>query len=1144
MIYLYPQSLTQRFVMYHNLRMLGKCPLDAWTLSGSLNDLPSQYNLECGEVVVLLPAPEQWSETSSAENFAPVLTRMPLSSFRRRNISSPSSPKAAEGISSSARFAAASKALYTRVVGRDIREYLGPGAAKTGSDNSKGKQALSAPVDSAVIDNNREDTRQATVTSRQPNDRLSPWEEAILGVPEIKTEFTANTTGDEGHKDFIDGLITEIKNYNTDINNRRWFRINDEGEKVFFVEKVIFQLEKYAKIGDVAIQHNPDVVALVWAGFRFLLQVGSAYTKDMQTVTEGIELIVCSICECHFFERLYLGVGLELGDELRKSIVKFYASILRFLVYGKSYLSKSTANRVQESFSSELTPLTENMRKLLVDVKSKVGVVHMQWEERRHDGLSEEMSHIRQAISALERPLGNTELRNTVEKLYDHVQVNRRLDILKWLSDVPFREHHTFNSQRRQEDTGQWLLRNESFLQWRDLEESSIFWMRGNAGSGKTLLASFIIDEFQAAAGTSNEHMMAYFYCDYKEPARSDRESILRAIVKQFCLKGPASDHIPSLVTEMYSIREKDGFASGKLRVSESTKLIVGLAGKYRDVTIVMDGIDECDRGTRAELFCAINEISKADSKVKIILTGRYDNDIENMFSTAHKHYLTAKDNTEDITKYVETQMGERCDPTRQSTMQLILNGAVPPDLKQEIIDTLCEKSNGMFMWVHLQILALCEENTAGGIRQALKELPKDLNATYDQILKRITEKGPRFEKVANLVLRWLIYAQAVCSTETVIQAIAIQPGSSKLDDDLLQWEIRHILGACQNLVVHDSVLGNFQFAHFSVKEYLQRHPRFEDVETSQTRIAEVCLTAHVYHSTDSKRGAKVGELLGYSSKHWPAHIRLSGDAGFQALRPLWTDFLESAEAYRFWMDRAPSNGDLLGPGGSGHVSPLWATCYHGLLPMARYLLQRGDDPNTINGDEETPLFHAAELGNGPVARMLVEHEGVDINKVGSGGRSPLLAAADSGSTEVAEILLGRKDLRVNPVDGNGVSALGWAVFTDSLGIVRLLVKRKDVLVNGEGGQPRYSPLWLAVQNRKVQALQLLLEREDLAMTRDPDPNSEYGNHTPLTWAQSKGRSEIALLLSRRFGSESEPGVPRSETKDHDTTGPEPVVLL
>ena len=40
--------------------------------------------------------------------------------------------------------------------------------------------------------------------------------------------------------------------------------------------KALVVLEKVAKVGDVAIQHHPDVVALVWAGLRLLLQVSTS----------------------------------------------------------------------------------------------------------------------------------------------------------------------------------------------------------------------------------------------------------------------------------------------------------------------------------------------------------------------------------------------------------------------------------------------------------------------------------------------------------------------------------------------------------------------------------------------------------------------------------------------------------------------------------------------------------------------------------------------------------------------------------------------------------------------------------------------------------------------------------------------------
>jgi hypothetical protein len=39
------------------------------------------------------------------------------------------------------------------------------------------------------------------------------------------------------------------------------------------IEKVLKIVEKYMGIVDVAIQHHPDITALVWAGVRFIIQV-------------------------------------------------------------------------------------------------------------------------------------------------------------------------------------------------------------------------------------------------------------------------------------------------------------------------------------------------------------------------------------------------------------------------------------------------------------------------------------------------------------------------------------------------------------------------------------------------------------------------------------------------------------------------------------------------------------------------------------------------------------------------------------------------------------------------------------------------------------------------------------------------------
>lgn len=70
----------------------------------------------------------------------------------------------------------------------------------------------------------------------------------------------------------VDNIIKDLKERKEQCDDKRWFIIKDD-RKVFIVDTLLVQLDKYAAIGDIALQHNPDIVALVWAGFRGLLQV-------------------------------------------------------------------------------------------------------------------------------------------------------------------------------------------------------------------------------------------------------------------------------------------------------------------------------------------------------------------------------------------------------------------------------------------------------------------------------------------------------------------------------------------------------------------------------------------------------------------------------------------------------------------------------------------------------------------------------------------------------------------------------------------------------------------------------------------------------------------------------------------------------
>jgi hypothetical protein len=84
--------------------------------------------------------------------------------------------------------------------------------------------------------------------------------------------------------------------------------------------------------------------------------------------------------------------------------------------------------------------------------------------------------------------------------------IEEREDLLGWLSKIHYNVHHRHNLQGILVHSGDWLINEPSFIQWRDSSQTSVLWLHGireyvlcsdevpgltffAAGSGKTKLA-------------------------------------------------------------------------------------------------------------------------------------------------------------------------------------------------------------------------------------------------------------------------------------------------------------------------------------------------------------------------------------------------------------------------------------------------------------------------------------------------------------------------------------------------------------------------------------------------------------------------------------------------------------------------------
>lgn len=188
-----------------------------------------------------------------------------------------------------------------------------------------------------------------------------------------------------------------------------------------------------------------------------------------------------------------------------------------------------------------------------------------------------------------------------------------------------------------------------------------------------------------------NEFSLTYFYCNYGEAGRRDPSSILRSIVKQLCLQSPTGS-LPESVLAIYNKRQQEN-DSRPLDIDEIKGLLVNLSAGFLQTTIVIDALDECDRGTREILFDILEFVMfLAKTPIKIFATSRDDGDLMTRLEMLPNVYIQQGQNDGDITLFINSEI------TACTTNRKLLNGVVADDLRERIVSTLQGKAHGMYV--------------------------------------------------------------------------------------------------------------------------------------------------------------------------------------------------------------------------------------------------------------------------------------------------------------------------------------------------------------------------------------------------------------------------------------------------------------
>ncbi len=240
-----------------------------------------------------------------------------------------------------------------------------------------------------------------------------------------------------------------------------------------------------------------------------------------------------------------------------------------------------------------------------------------------------------------------------------------------------------------------WLLQNQTYLEWRDIPLASphknvFLWIQGKPGSGKSVLASQVVQDLQFLRGS----IVLYIFCKAGEDNKDALIPLLRNLVFQLlCL---------SLTQQKYHqliLNARLGAKTPFLRSMEALWTILAQMLKENiNVDYVLDGLDECQySNVELTLFLArfVEVLMRSPSRARTVIISRLDRaeagDSEFLWKSVQIQSSDVRDDIELLTS------------TRMETSRVLMMHPKMPQLLKKVVDS----SDGMILWAELMLTEL-----------------------------------------------------------------------------------------------------------------------------------------------------------------------------------------------------------------------------------------------------------------------------------------------------------------------------------------------------------------------------------------------------------------------------------------------------
>lgn len=289
------------------------------------------------------------------------------------------------------------------------------------------------------------------------------------------------------------------------------------------------------------------------------------------------------------------------------------------------------------------------------------------------------------------------------------------------------------------EGTCTWTIESAQYKSWLAATKSSVLWITGAAGTGKTTLANFLAEQLEQCypsrdAGLT-DYIVCSFFCSRGIEGRHDVLSLLRDLILQ--LAQPRKKII-RMIKSMYGTGKQES----DLSIYRAWQMFGTVLSTLtcQSLFIVIDALDECDNSSRVQLLKRLaSTVSSVTTKspaackvIKIIFTGQPQ--IRTSWSRTSKdveHYQIDIDDrstgiSHDLDLFIEVRVDE-----------LVTENSYSSDVGQDLKATLKSMAETSFLWLDT-ILKHIQQSLAyklDDVKSLLANVPDDLYQAYTKYL-------------------------------------------------------------------------------------------------------------------------------------------------------------------------------------------------------------------------------------------------------------------------------------------------------------------------------------------------------------------------------------------------------------------------